>query len=100
MRITANEKQAIIETAKEVFGKCCNVYLFGSRVDDFKKGGDIDLYIIPNSKDKDFKPIETKINFLIKLKRKIGEQKIDAIISKNFERPIEREAITKGIKLS
>lgn len=38
--------QAIIKTeAIRVFGENVTVFLFGSRVDDSKKGGDIDLFI-------------------------------------------------------
>ncbi len=44
MRLTDNDKRAIKETFFEIFedGK---IYLFGSRADDTKRGGDIDLYI-------------------------------------------------------
>ncbi len=44
MRLTDNDKRAIKEAFFEIFedGK---IYLFGSRADDTKRGGDIDLYI-------------------------------------------------------
>jgi predicted nucleotidyltransferase len=38
------EVKAIKQTYDEVF-KYGDIYLFGSRVDDTQKGGDIDLYI-------------------------------------------------------
>jgi predicted nucleotidyltransferase len=44
MRLTPQEIQAIKETFLNTFDKG-NIYLFGSRVDDTKRGGDIDLYI-------------------------------------------------------
>lgn len=44
MRLTNIEIESIKRTFLEVF-KCGEIYLFGSRVDDTKKGGDIDLYI-------------------------------------------------------
>ncbi len=59
------------------FDKDAEVYLFGSRVDDNKKGGDIDILIVS-----DFitKYDLIKIEYLIF--QQIDEQKIDFIISK------------------
>jgi len=45
MRLTMFEITAIQNNAKNIFGDTVKVYLFGSRVDDDKKGGDID-YIL------------------------------------------------------
>ena len=71
------------------------IYLFGSRVDDTKKGGDIDLYIVTQDSDK----VRKKINFLTQLKNLIGEQKIDVVLSYDKTTPIEKEAIKYGVKL-
>jgi predicted nucleotidyltransferase len=73
VRLTDEEIKAIKETAKEIFGKQTKVYLFGSRTDIHRKGGDIDLYIIPENKGDIF---EKKLKFLVNLKSRIGEQKI------------------------
>jgi predicted nucleotidyltransferase len=95
MRLRDGEIQAIKESFKEVF-QDGHIYLFGSRVDDTQKGGDIDLYITAH----DIKNhLEKKINFLVSLKNKIGEQKIDVVLSKDPNRVIEQEAIKKGIRL-
>ena len=96
MRLTEFEVKMIKKAFQETFqdGK---IYLFGSRVDDTKKGGDIDLYIVPNQKSDNDR--EKKIQFLIKLKEYIGEQKIDIIIAKDKDRLIEQEALRDGIEL-
>ena len=47
MRLTQDQQAAILTAATEVFGECAGVWLFGSRADDSKKGGDIDLIIRP-----------------------------------------------------
>ena len=38
-------KKTIQDTASAIFGTNAKVFLFGSRLDDALKGGDIDLYI-------------------------------------------------------
>lgn len=95
MRLTAFEVNAIKQTAQEVFGPKVEVLLFGSRVDDDKKGGDIDLYIKTQA-DND---LEHKIKFLVSLEQKIGEQKIDVILAADKNRPIEQQAISTGVLL-
>ena len=95
MRLTKFEQEAIKESFKSVF-KSGEVYLFGSRVDDSQKGGDIDLFLVPIDNEG---LLEKKIAFLVELKKMIGLQKIDVIISKDKNRLIEKEAIKTGIKL-
>ena len=95
MRLTDYEIESIKKVFEESFGNG-QIYLFGSRVDDTQKGGDIDLYI--QTEDKDDLMIK-KIRFLARLKEKIGDQKIDVVMSKNKTRVIEKEAMIKGIEL-
>jgi len=45
VRLSEYEIRIIKETAKEIFGKGAKVYIFGSRADLTKKGGDIDIFI-------------------------------------------------------
>ena len=45
MRMTLREVETIVSSAHTVFGKNTQVTLFGSRVDDKSRGGDIDLYV-------------------------------------------------------
>ena len=95
MRLTAYEIKSIKESFLQVFhnGK---IYLFGSRIDNNLKGGDIDLYIVKqNIKNR----LEKKLEFLVSLKQKIGFQKIDVIISKDKSRTIEQEALKYGVEL-
>lgn len=95
MRLSQFEIEAIKDSFKLFFtnGK---VYLFGSRTDDKKKGGDIDLYVITEDSDK----VKRKIDFLVELKNKIGEQKIDLVLSYDKTTAIEKEAIKNGILLN
>jgi predicted nucleotidyltransferase len=96
IRLTEREIKTIKELAVKVFGKGTRVFLFGSRTDPSKKGGDIDLYIIPASREKLF---DKYLSYNSKLKLTIGDQKIDLILQENPNRPIEKEALERGIEL-
>jgi len=95
MRLSLNYKNVI----KKYFNQFFNdgeIYLFGSRVDDSKKGGDIDLYLVLKEHTNLF---DKKIKFLSRIKREIGDQKIDVIFNTDSSRLIEKEAMRWGIKL-
>ncbi len=77
MRLSQTEHEVINSTAKKHFGPEVQVFLFGSRVDAVKKGGDIDLFIRHNNEA--LLSIETKVQFLAELKSVIGNQKIDVV---------------------
>jgi len=98
MRLSVYEINSIKEIFKELFDTG-EIYLFGSRVDDSKKGGDIDLYINLNYPLDTKERLSKRSKFRIKLEDKIGEQKIDIIISKDKNRSIEKEALATGILL-
>ena len=54
MRLSIKEIDLIKNRVRNIFGETI-IYLFGSRLDDTKRGGDIDLYIIPKISDNLFK---------------------------------------------
>ncbi|MDI6786377.1 MAG: nucleotidyltransferase domain-containing protein [bacterium] len=72
------------------------IYLFGSRVDDDKKGGDIDIMVLSNKK------LSWKEKSIIRWHffEKFGEQKLD-IISCAFgeENPFKQIVLREGRKL-
>lgn len=45
MRITESQRKSMVEASTEIFGGNATIKLFGSRVDDSLRGGDIDLFI-------------------------------------------------------
>ena len=98
MRISKKKIEIIKQTAMETFGTDCKVWIFGSRVDDTKRGGDIDIFIeIPHRiNDK----VKKEIKFLAKLKRELGDQKIDLVVRvKGEDDFISREAKQKGVEI-
>ncbi|WP_457560402.1 nucleotidyltransferase domain-containing protein [Caminibacter sp.] len=94
MRLSRKEIEVIKRYFYEIFDG--EIYLFGSRIDDKKRGGDIDLYLVVKDKSNLF---ERKIKFLAKVKREIGDRKIDIVFNKDENRFIEKEAKKWGIKL-
>ena len=93
MRISDNEKQVIVDAILQA-DPSAKIYLFGSRVDDTQKGGDIDILIFSN-----------KIGFKEKLKiktnifHKIEEQKIDIVVAQDKNDPFIRLALENGVLL-
>lgn len=99
MRLNKLQQDAIKQEVQILFGDDAIVKLFGSRVDDTLKGGDIDLFIQVNKKTDDIWRKALKLN--VRLQQRIGEQKIDIITSYQRQNlnPIHREAQRTGIIL-
>ena len=95
MRLSAHYVHVIKKYFKEIFHEG-DVYLFGSRVDDAQRGGDIDLYLAVKDQRELFR---RKIAFLARIKRELGDQKIDVVFNTDPTRLIEQEARRWGIKL-
>lgn len=99
MRLTEKQQIIIRAACGQHFpdGKC---WLFGSRVDDNKRGGDIDLYIETSETDVT-NIVNAKLAFLVTLTRQLGEQKIDVVVHRaNSELlPIHQIAKQTGILL-
>lgn len=99
MRLSTDQVQAICAAATSTFGQDTAVWLFGSRVDDAKKGGDIDLLVRPAPVAAD-QPFAKKIRMLTLLERKLGERKIDLVIEQPGDlRPIVSVAHATGIQI-
>jgi predicted nucleotidyltransferase len=87
MRLTNHYRSVIKTETLTIFGDNAQVFLFGSRVFDNKKGGDIDLYIVADNHDNLF---EKKLLFLARLKRQLGEQKIDVVFNEDANRCVNK----------
>ncbi len=88
MRLSTKEIELIKIKVKIIFGESI-VYLFGSRVDDTKRGGDIDLYIVPNTNDNLFKK-KIKIKTILE---DVLYKPVDVVVAKDKDRLIEKEAM-------
>ena len=98
MRLKPNEIAAIKAAANEVFGPAAVVRLFGSRVRDDLRGGDIDLHIEVDDGLQDYRHAG---DFRWKLMNSIGERAIDLVFHVRGRplRPIDRIAMNEGVAL-
>ncbi|WP_076068135.1 nucleotidyltransferase domain-containing protein [Sphingomonas montana] len=76
MRLKPHEVNAIKTAAVDAFGKDVVVRLFGSRVHDHLRGGDIDLLV---EVDDDSTAARADGRFLAKLFEHIDEQRVDIV---------------------
>lgn len=99
MRLTDQQRLQIRNAAARVLGEQAEVWLFGSRVDDTARGGDIDLYVELDG-DAD-EVLERQLRFYASLQRELGEQRIDIVVHRRGTplRPIDREALRHGVRL-
>jgi hypothetical protein len=101
VRLSTNVIAAISRNFLEHFLPNDKLWLFGSRVDSSKKGGDIDLYIETNIDIYDI-AFDKKIAFLLNLKKEVGDQKIDVVLrimSSDHHLPIYEVAKSQGVRL-
>ena len=101
MRLTPFQREIFKQLTAEVFGPQAQVWLFGSRADDQRRGGDIDLYITGFTQTS--KEIQDAVSrFVVKAQFKIGEQRIDVVKAPTPGEPrllIHRVAEETGILL-
>lgn len=93
MRLSAYE----IKTIKETIGQYDNaaeVYLFGSRIDDNARGGDIDLLVLSQ-----IISFDERLRIKIQLRDRIGDQKVDLLIKKKPDNAFSLMAYQRGIRL-
>ncbi|MDX8410193.1 MAG: nucleotidyltransferase domain-containing protein [Mariprofundales bacterium] len=101
MRLTEAQAYQIRHGVTQFFGATAKAWLFGSRVNDQQRGGDIDLYIETEMEDATA-VVDAKLYFLRALHRALGEQKIDLVLHRNgcgIDLPIYHAAKAHGSRL-
>jgi len=79
MRLSDFERETLKHAAMESFGGDVCVRLFGSRVDDSRKGGDIDLLVDTTQTDP-AAIAKAHTRFVSSVYARLGEQKLDVLI--------------------
>lgn len=101
VRLSDQDFKSLTDCFGKYFFKQDRLWLFGSRADLTKKGGDIDLYVETHAGTAE-EAIKMKLRFLSEFEEKIGEQKIDVVINllnRPHPLPIHEIAKTKGVRI-
>lgn len=101
VRLSAHDLAAVERVFKKNFLHGDALWLFGSRADLSRKGGDIDLYVETNAASV-AKASKMRSKFIGELEQAIGEQKIDVVLNMlNFPYPLPIHEIAKknGVRL-
>ena len=99
MRLTENQRQSIKSAVTSVIGEASRIWLFGSRVDDSKRGGDIDLLIETQT------AVSNRARSLCELEgalvARLGNRKIDVLLkdAQTPDAPIYLAARQTGVLL-
>lgn len=99
MRITQNLHQKIVNIVAQQAGVDAKVYLFGSRVDDQKTGGDIDLYIESPQVIEQYAVLAATVG--AKVMRAAQGRKVDVVVAAPniATQPIHDIARQQGVQL-
>lgn len=99
MRLSDQHRQAILRAVGEACGPQARVRLFGSRVDDAKRGGDVDLLIeLPYDPD-DVHALQQQL--YVKLLRALDGRPVDVLVvgPQTLRGPVHEEALREGVLL-
>ena len=99
MRLTPAQIDTIKSTAQAVLGEGAQVTLFGSRVDDDKKGGDVDLMVELDQVVAE--PALMAARMASRVSRAMHGRKVDVLLkAPNLQvQPIHRIAKQEGVLL-
>jgi predicted nucleotidyltransferase len=95
VRLESDEIRVIRKVVSE-FDKDAEIYIFGSRVDMGKKGGDIDILVLSDRID-----WRARREIRVSLIEKLGDRKIDLIVARKDEKdnPLVELAIEEGVRI-
>ena len=94
LRLT-NDEIITLKNSLKRQSKTAELYLFGSRVDDAKRGGDIDLLVV------DEHMVRSQLRHLrMDFCRSFGDQKIDIILDNgSFKEPFHQLVKQQAVRL-
>ena len=96
MRVSVEQREFLARVLREICPSG-EAFLFGSRVDDGKRGGDIDVLLLSPRK----LPLRQLIKAKLRFFRQFGEQKLD-LVNLRFDdsSPFKRLILAQAVKLS
>jgi len=96
MRLKQKLVQSIKNSIYASFG-FVDIYLYGSRTDDNKRGGDIDIAIDTEISKKEFR--KSKVRFIMEMMKQNLDLKVDLVKYRNTNSLLAEEIKSSAIKL-
>jgi predicted nucleotidyltransferase len=93
MRLSETEKKTLVRAVLAQDSEA-KVWLFGSRVDDEKRGGDLDIAVLSSRIGR-----SEKMHIRRSVADALGEQKIDVVVSTDGEDAFFRLALEHAVRL-
>ena len=101
MRLSSQEITTIKGIVRAHFGQQAEVWLFGSRIHDEKRGGDIDLLVRSDLSGE--AALYKKFQAMSDIQLALGDQKIDMVLAPKNESGVVplvvRQALSTGVPL-
>jgi len=99
MRITQQQREIIVKAIQSECGADVKVRLFGSRVDDAARGGDIDLLVELKQPVDNRAALSSRLAAILQIA--LGDQRIDVLIvdPSTQLQPVHKTALSEGVKL-
>ena len=95
MRLTKAKIDTIRKATSQNFGEDALIWLFGSRLDDTKRGGDVDLYVEATHQDTLMSELRCKIALEDSL-----DLSVDLVVKEpGKDKPIYNLAKAQGVRL-
>ncbi|WP_026596101.1 nucleotidyltransferase family protein [Methylohalobius crimeensis] len=94
MRLTQRQIQIIVQSVRRHLGATARMWLFGSRLDDQKRGGDVDIYV-----EAPPHPLMQELRLKLELEASL-DMPVDLTVREpGAQAPIARIAKTGGVVL-
>ncbi len=99
MRLNPDQSRAIVAATRDLAGADARVRLFGSRLNDDDRGGDIDLLV--ECPQPVARPVWLAAQIVARLQRLLGERRIDVLVvdPTTALQPVHRVAQAEGVVL-
>ncbi len=111
MQMSEGHQRLLVATLHRRFGAQARLWVFGSRVDDLARGGDVDL-LVRTPLDDAAGPVDARLHFLADLQSwpEFEGQKVDLVLLTPLHpgyagaagslAPIHRVALSQGVELT
>lgn len=99
MRLSEQHRRAIVQAVVAICGPQARVRLFGSRADESKRGGDVDLLVEIPYDPEDLYALQRELS--VSLLRALEGRPVDVLIvgPHTPRQPVHEEALREGIVL-